>query len=217
MSKSKKTIRVYGGYNFSWNDDFNVINTNNIEDAHVYALPGGGDIAPSVYGHKNSRSYCYDNTGKATLEIMKRIEYCVKHGIALWGNCLGFQTLGVFAGCTMIQHLSHPSFHRVKTYTGEEFGVINIHHQAICPYIPREGMNPKVNILAWADNLSHVHIGQDGTEIDFPENAFKEIEIAHFPEINAMGAQTHFEMNGCDTAAYDFVKKEIMNRLIFKS
>lgn len=214
--ENKKTLRVYGHYDFAWNTDFNVIPASRLEDCDLYAIPGGGDIEPSIYGHKNSKSYAGGDTYRRNLQTLKNIEYCVKHGIPCWGNCLGFQILGVAAGMTMTQHIWHPNPHLITTYTGSRFNVMNLHHQCLNPYIPQVGRNPLIEVLAWAEDISDVHIGQDGKEIEYPEGAYKEIEIAFFPEINAMGAQTHFEMRGCAPEAYTFIKKEIQDRLIFK-
>lgn len=213
MSKSK--LKVYGAGNFNWNDDFTVIPVKDYRDAELIAWPGGADVHPKSYGHKVSRSYVSDYYYDEDQKIFKIMDYAVKHGIPMWGNCRGMQLLSVFAGSTMVQHLHHPSHHQVTSYDGQIFNVNSIHHQNPNPYAPREGYNPKFEVLLWAENLSHQHLGQDFEEIEYPEDAKKEIECIWLPEINSIACQNHAEWGGFCNKGYEFIKKEIRERIKF--
>jgi hypothetical protein len=215
LKMSKPKLKVYGAGNFRWNDDFEVVDVKDYRDAELIAFPGGADVHPRSYGHKISKSYVSENYYDNDQNLFKIMDYAVKHGIPMWGNCRGAQLLGVYAGMTLVQHVSHPSNHLVTTYTGEKLMINSIHHQNLNAYDPREGYSPKFEILMWAENLSHQHIGQFGQEIEFPEKAIKEIEGIFLPEINAMACQNHAEWGGFCSKGYEFIKKEIRDKIKF--
>jgi hypothetical protein len=210
----KPTIKVFGKSDFDWNTDFKIIDVKDYRDADVVAFPGGSDVNPKFYNRKNSKSYVSDWSTKddaAKFEIMK---YCVENNIALTGNCRGFQQLGVFAGFALLQDVRHSGTHLITCYDGEKIVTNSLHHQMVNLSDPYKD-NAKVIPLAWAENLSYTHYGEDG-EFNFPENAIKEIEIAYFPEINALGQQGHLEWGGTNEQGYDWIKKQYRKYLKLK-
>lgn len=212
---SKPKLRVYNPGAFDWSPYFDVVSVKNYKDAEFVGHNGGSDITPSIYGHKNSRSHCYNGSEQRDRAEIAMMEYCIKHGIPQFGNCRSHQMLNIINGGTMIQHVSHGSSHIVTTYDGQEVLTNSIHHQMICPYITQTGVDKcNIDILGWTD-ISHTHIGQEGTEIEFPEGAVKEIEIAHFPDLNAFGIQAHVDFGGNYPALYAFLYKEMLARLKF--
>ena len=113
-------------------------------------MPGGGDINPSLYGHKNKRSIEIDD---ARDHLEKSVlEEFIKAGKPVLGICRGMQMINVCFGGTLIQHLDDfekhvwidmetDNAHRVqlpdkdtfmyRIYKETDISINSAHHQAV--------------------------------------------------------------------------------------
>ena len=106
-------------------------------------LPGGGDIAPWRYGQENRSSRDVEPERDQEELALLAMFAAIKRPVL--GNCRGLQTINVFFGGTLLQHIQGHSaaegidrFHRVYTAPsflrelyGEEGIVNSAHHQAV--------------------------------------------------------------------------------------
>lgn len=120
-------------------------------------LPGGGDIAPSLYGQENIS--CTDMDPARDSSELYALSQAVEQGKPVLGICRGEQLINVFFGGTLRQDLPGHSrtaerldrLHRVRTapsflaalYNTEAI-VNSAHHQAV--EIPGTGLRP----VQWA-------------------------------------------------------------------
>lgn len=109
-------------------------------------LPGGGDIAPELFGQANQGSVQIDETlDLFQLKILE--EYC-KEKKPILGICKGMQVINVYFGGTIIQHLPTAYTHAYRDgdqfhmtiatkdsilsrIYGNRFPVNSAHHQGI--------------------------------------------------------------------------------------
>lgn len=109
-------------------------------------LPGGGDIAPELFGQINQGSVNIDETlDRIQFKVLD--EYCKKKKPVL-GICKGIQLINVYFGGTILQHLSTAHNHRdcdgdqyhmtiatkdslLTSIYGLRFSVNSAHHQGI--------------------------------------------------------------------------------------
>jgi hypothetical protein len=213
LKMSKPKLKVYRPGGFYWHKGFDVIGVSRIEDAELVTFPGGSDVNPLLYGHKNSKCYISEHSKQDDIIKLKEMEFCVKNNIPMVGICRGGQLLTVMAGGTLIQDVSHPSWHSLTTFEGNIIQTVSIHHNMFNPYCPQIGKTVEFETLAWAENLSHKHTWQDGKDYVFPEGVRKEVEIVYYPEIRGFAIQGHPEMNGFDKAGFEFAERMIMQKL----
>lgn len=214
MSKmSKPKLKVYRPGGFTWHSGFDVIGVSRIEDAELVTFPGGSDVDPLIYGHKNSKCYVSKWSQEDDIIKLKEMEFCVKNNIPMVGICRGGQLLTVMAGGTLIQDVSHPYWHKLTTCEESEILTISMHHNMFNPYCPQSGRTVEFETLAWAENLSHKHTWQDGKDYEFPEGVHKEVEIVYYPEIRGFAIQGHPEMSGFDKAGFEFTERMIMKKI----
>lgn len=116
-------------------------------------------------------------------------------------------------GGYLIQDISHPSRHIVKTIEGDVYPMNSCHHQMCFPY---ELSDDKYEVLSWTEELSDKY-KMDG-ELTIPEKAldenglFKEPEMIYYPETRCLGVQGHPEW-GPGKPALDFINKIIREKL----
>lgn len=212
----KPDLRVYQPRAFDWSDYYNVIEVKHIEDAQWVGHHGGADIHPSIYGHKNSRSHCGEYQIARDRAEIALMEKAIKLGIPQFGNCRSHQLANVVNGGTMIQHVNHGGSHILTTYDGRQILSNSIHHQMVNPYLLQTGVNKSnFEVLAWT-NISNVHIGQEGTELEFEEGQHSEIEAMYMPDINFISIQGHFDFCGNYPDYYAFIKKIIFEKGMLK-
>lgn len=164
----------------------------NIEDADLVLYMGGGDISPSFYNETyNGRTWMYDRDVEEAKVFTKAREL----NIPQIGICRGAQLLCALSGGKLVQHLEHPSGHRLICNDGDEIVVNSIHHQLMFPYT----MDPKdYEVLAYAEGLSNIHYNGNKGEMDLPkkDGVIIEPEICQFNNTKALGFQCHPEMIG---------------------
>lgn len=147
---------------------------------------GGEDVHPSLYnGVHRGMSETNVKRDRHETEIF---EYCLKHNIKLLGICRGVQFLRVMAGGPMYQHIGgHVGVCHKIIYPAlsREVVVNSFHHQLI--KLTETGLP-----IAWSSNrLSRVYVGPNHICEEPPR---REVEVAVFPKINAMGVQFHPEL-----------------------
>lgn len=179
-----KVYHVQGWTEYSnWFPNRILVDT--IEEADVVVFEGGEDVDPSLYG---------ENRHHTTYSNIKRDEYekfvfakALKLGKHIWGTCRGSQFLCVMAGGKLVQNQNNPAYiHKIDTYDGKELYVTSTHHQAQYPYnLPEDSYK----ILGWT-NMLPFH--KDGNDKEL--NPIKECEIVYYPNIKAIGCQSHPEM-----------------------
>lgn len=109
-------------------------------------LPGGGDIAPELFGQENQGSVQIDEV-LDRLQLKLLGEY-IRQGRPVLGICKGIQVINVYFGGTVIQHLPTADAHRYQNgdqqhmtiatqdsifsrIYGLRFPVNSAHHQGI--------------------------------------------------------------------------------------
>lgn len=109
-------------------------------------LPGGGDVAPDLYGEENRGSRDIDRA--LDLAQLSVLETFLAAGKPVLGICKGCQLLNIRFGGTLIQHLSLSEAHAwdqgdkvhrcrslpgtlMERLYGREYAVNSLHHQAL--------------------------------------------------------------------------------------
>ena len=208
LKEPVKTFAIsYGDADWLTADDNFVMST--IEDAELVIFPGGSDINPALYNEQiGSFTHFYREADERQLKYFK--PYIGKK--KFFGICRGLQLLTAMAGGKLVQHSSHPYFHRITTYDGKILGTNSLHHQqAYLLDMPKEDYQ----LLAWAENLSPMHL--DGTDSEYPTgDSYKEPEVVHYPNIGAMGIQGHPEMGGMPQETRNWLIEQIKSHLFYE-
>lgn len=105
-------------------------------------LPGGGDIAPALYGQSDRADSVYDVDALQDAADLDSARYALKYGMPLLAVCRGLHVVNVLRGGTLVQDL--PVHHRGRVHEVifdrdfEHFGfdtptvqVSCYHHQAL--------------------------------------------------------------------------------------
>lgn len=175
----------------NWLEPLGFKNTKVLEEADVVIFGGGADIMPETYGEDaGNRTWASPERERKEKEDFHQ---ALKLGKKMYGTCRGLQLLCVMAGGKLIQDVTnHGGDHSITTFDKSRIRVNSIHHQMINPYNLKPGTDYK--ILAWTSKrISTRYLGAKDKTIYLPFD-FKEIEVAYFPKINAMGIQSHPEM-----------------------
>ncbi len=178
-------------------------------DADIVLFTGGEDVSPSLYGKRP-----HPTTGSNRMrdaEEVAEFRAALEMGKPMLGICRGAQFLCVMAGGKLVQHQSHPYLHDVTTDDGRTIKVTSTHHQR--QYI--QGLGDKAKLIAWAEHLSPFAFGEsDADKLDED----KEVEIAYYPEIKALGIQSHPEyVYPCDQEwhhTYIEYCRELLNKYL---
>lgn len=195
MEKTEKKFKYFAAATSkshgNWLEPLGFEPTNSIEECDVVIFGGGADIDPSTYGEQeSSRTYASPEREK---EEKKYFHIAKKLGKKMYGTCRGLQFLCAMAGGKLIQDVTnHSGDHSITTFDGVKIRTNSIHHQMINPYNLKP--NKDYRILAWTSvRISTRYLGAKDRSIPLPVE-FKEIEVAYFPKINALGIQGHPEM-----------------------
>jgi anthranilate/para-aminobenzoate synthase component II len=165
--------------------------TDSIDEANFVVFTGGEDVDPSLYdspAHPTTSS----NIVRDHLEV-KIFKIALQKRKPMVGICRGAQFLCVNAGGILVQHQENSYWmHKMFTYDNKDIMVSSTHHQAQYPW----GM-PKNHymVLGWSHETSKFHKSGDNQEMVngiIEDN--KEVEMAFYPEINALAIQSHPEM-----------------------
>lgn len=155
-----------------------------MEDADLVVFTGGEDVCPDLYGCKTNK-YTSCNRFRDDREVAA-FERAMKLGKKMIGICRGAQLLCVLAGGTLVQDQQHPTLHKMLTNQGSIW-VTSLHHQRQYPWGRKQ---PKFELLGWCDKLSPYSIGEDAAD---DMSGRPEVEIARYPDINALAIQSHPE------------------------
>lgn len=189
----KKLYVVGGSYGYAnWMLPLGCEIVRDKNDADIFVFTGGADLDPSFYGEKPGR-HTYFNQ-RRSIEEKQIFDFALENKKAMWGTCLGCQSLAVHAinGAKLIQHISHPSIHDViLPYHGDlKIVVPSCHHQMVYAPEDREGIDYLT--IAYSERLSPFHLDGNDQDYRFPEN-YKEIEGFCIPDKKILGMQTHPE------------------------
>jgi len=185
----KKTFSLSGG-SLDWIEG-GVKSSYN--DAQIIVMEGGGDWNPGLY-KQAPNSYVRYWTDRRDEEEMNLIESATKDGKIVFGICRGIQGLTIYNGGSLIQHINHPGSHHVVNERGESYVFNSCHHQMCNPFdLPKDSYR----VLAWTENISPVHLGENDKEIGLPV----EPEVLYFPKTKHLGAQGHPEWMPKDSQA----------------
>lgn len=214
----KKVIKIYhscnprsGGYS-SWLPNRKLVDK--IEDADIVWINGGGDWASELYNQKPHPNNWNTGLSQRDIQELEDMKTAVKLGKFIIGTCRGLQGIQILAGGALIQDISHPGSHKIKTFDGNELTTSSLHHQLIDPTsLPED----KCKIIAWAENLSHHHENGDQKEVIID----REPEIVYYPELKGLGWQGHPELQSpdsqmvtyCKELVYDLLEDNLKNKL----
>lgn len=188
----------YGEY--TTDDDLLV---NRPGDIALVVFSGGSDVNPALYGEKCGR---YTHFSAARDEYERRMfDLAQAANIPKVGICRGSQWLCVMAGGKLVQDLrNHGGDHTVRTDDGRLIVTNSTHHQMQLP--PADA-----RVLAWAEpRLSTHYLDGDNRPIVVD----REIEVVHYPSINAVGIQYHPEWLPTDHPCVRYAL-EVVERCLF--
>lgn len=211
MYKSKYVLVI--GEGRSYYDPFRRFGVYS-SDQNLFAHPehialvlftGGADISASLYCEREARrTSTFVRRDIFELVAFRRAN---KLGLPIAGVCRGAQFLCAMAGGKLIQHVTgHEGWnHRCRTWDDRTLDMSSTHHQMMLP--PESAM-----ILAWADpSLSREYIGGEDIELEEPE---REVEVAYFPNINAVGMQYHPECMPASSHGFRFASEVVETFLL---
>lgn len=203
-----KKIKVYGDGGWINNSE-----SSSFEKADIVVMPGGEDWNPNIYGHRPMQgAYWKAALDRLHLALMNE---AINYGKLLFGICRGFQGVCIRAGGKLIQDVSHPAMHMIKTHDGEDYLMNSSHHQMVYPY---EMPKKEYEVLGWTEQLSPFFKFNGGHPLSFPDHSlddngkFKEPEVAWFPKIRALGCQGHPEWSD-GRGGIEFLNKLILEKL----
>lgn len=213
MRKSIKVCATSIHYATWLDQHYNVEVQYEIEDADLLVLPGGADIDPSWYGHKqNRRTSCSKARDEREVTLFRE---AVKRGIPIVGICRGAQLSCALSGGLIIQDVSgHTRSHEMvitgsigyRYPDGMRRMINSLHHQMMYPF----NMDKKdYEILAFARGLvSDHHYMEEDVNIDYPKN-FVEPEIIYFSNTKSLAIQGHPEMLGHNDPVMPYIFEQI--------
>ena len=140
-----------------------------------FLLPGGYDIDPKFYNERNYASSNIDN--EMDLLDQKIILYAYQNKKPLLGICRGIQSINVFLGGTLKQHIRNHMDENHFIQINHQYILVNsFHHQSI------DQLAPKLEAI--------------GTSLD------GEIEVIRHKELPIYGVQFHPELISFDLKAF---------------
>lgn len=170
--------------------------TSNMEEADVVLFTGGEDINPNLYGDVLGQYTGFsDSRDRFELEAWNK---ATKLNKVIFGTCRGAQLSCAMAGGRLVQHLRHPSTHRMTLYDNSEISTNSLHHQLQYPYtIPSN----EYYIIGYSEGLSKYHLDGNGNEMPLPaikdinDNEFVvEPEFIYYKKVKSLSIQGHPEM-----------------------
>lgn len=165
---------------------------------------GGEDVSPLLYGEpKHVRTHC---TQRDLHEVMV-FNMALRYGLPMVGVCRGAQFLCVMAGGKLVQHIeNHHGSHDVELWDGRHVTMSSTHHQMQLP-------PPEATVIGWTPCRSTIYQNGYGKEIPMT----MDVEIVHYPSINAVGMQYHPEMMSNESPGFkvaaEIVKKFLMDKV----
>ncbi len=183
----------------------------------LVVFTGGSDVSPSLYGHKNTKSYTNPSRDDEEVSIFHA---AVQHDIPMAGICRGAQFLCAMAGGTLVQDITnHTEYHRLM-YLDENGAtkespesVTSTHHQMQHPWSLPKG---DFEILAWSSVSRSSHYIYDGYTFN-GELASRELktepDVVYYPRIKALGIQYHPEWMARDSWGFKYAQKVVSEKL----
>lgn len=177
---------------------------NQIKESDLVVFTGGEDVDPVLYGEKE-HPYTSSNIHR-DVDEMEAFDEAKEFDKPCIGICRGHQFLCVMAGGKLIQHQGNPGTHPMDMYDGATITTTSLHHQAAFPFnLPKEDYK----ILGWTYKLNGKHEDAKGKEMNPP----KEIEVAIFKKIKALGIQGHPEMMDRDSDSIKYFQN-LLNKFL---
>lgn len=202
-------------------DGENGILVNNMKEADLVLLTGGGDVHASFYGRR-SHPQAYgtrpsDERPTRDQQEWEAIAQAVALGKPMWGTCRGLQIMCAYAGGDLIQHMSHSGNHDITFYDGQTTVRTNtIHHQMIYPF-EKLTHGEDYYIVANSLGLSPFHYGESNEDrLELPVNKdglLLEPEAGFFPKINGFGQQSHLEMQDFSSPVVRITRKLVDHQI----
>ncbi len=166
---------------------------------------GGEDVFPGLYGEPTNVRTSYSRH-RDEFEVFA-FTLAKAYDLPMVGVCRGAQFLCVMAGGRLVQHVeNHSGNHPVTIWDGRSVVMSSTHHQM---QIPPES----AEIIGWMEKAaSKVHLDGFGNEIKIE----KEVEVAYYPNIKAVGMQYHPEMMNTDSEGFQ-VASEFVSKFLFEN
>jgi len=89
-------------------------------------LPGGGDLAPSVYGEPSAHEEVYDVDAEQDAFDLAVARWALDAGVPVLAICRGTQVVNVALGGGLEQHMAEPHRHRLDRVTVTDPGLAEL-------------------------------------------------------------------------------------------
>jgi len=136
-----------------------------LKHCHGFAIPGGADIEPELYGAKREPETGTEDHYVHSMTEFALIAAAKKYGTPVMGTCRGSQLINIFFGGSLHQHvdghwgeeqelqLMNPKY---RELFGERMYALSMHHQAA------DRIGKGLDVVFAYDGIPKVMVSQDG-------------------------------------------------------
>jgi putative glutamine amidotransferase len=172
----------------------------------LLVLWGGPDIGTELYGQDCFMAGNGKEAGIRDLAERRVVDEAIKQGIPILGICRGAQLLCALDGGTLWQHVNnHEGKDHAIQYKDEVVWVNSGHHQMMRPSKHAQILATTTEVLSkkkYADSYLAV------------ESKEPEVEIAYFPELNALGIQAHPEWDNSKNSPLNLLTRHLVKEYL---
>lgn len=171
-----------------------------VNEADLVVFLGGADVNPALYGEKPVPAVISWDEGRDNRE--KTVyDYCVNHGIPMFGICRGAQFLHVMNGGTLWQHVDGHLGNHVIFDVEEDLLVTtsSTHHQMM-------KYNDTMTLLAVTDENVSSFVQNEEGKFDTDTDNIIEVEACFYDTTKCLCVQGHPEYGSAEFTSWSFHK-----------
>lgn len=185
-------------------------------EVDLISFGGGGDIHPSLYGHRNVGTHCGNSPSYRDLFELEVWKIAQQYELPILGICRGAQLACALSGGELIQDIDHRhgEKHIMETFDGKFVPMTSVHHQMMHPYRIKD-----FKLIAWINPPKEDENFRRYYEFDSSRIKRHEIkvepEIIYFPRTKALAIQGHPEFYGdANHPSVQYVR-ELVDQFLF--